>query len=521
MAGTEPKGKLTTGVEASADVGRKSGMARLRERGFRIAIDDLGAGYSGLTSFTRLAPDFVKLDMSLIRDVHKTPVKRTLVRFVTALCKDLGITVIAEGIEVVEERDTLVEPRLRSPAGLSARQTRSVLARGLPVSPLDRELQTRADFGHAPRTFPVGQTLARKSGALSPLSAADGKPPRIGTCEVYLALGTGGMATVYLGIHHGAHGFEKLVAVKQLLPEFRADPHYAAMLADEASVSAYTSHSCLRDVFDLGVAADGTTYLVMEFLVGEPLSRVRAAMRMQPDLLETKRHHRIAAHVIASCCEGVHAAHELSRGHAPLDVVHRDLTPENLFVLHDGTVRVTDFGIMRARTRRQWPSGEKLLKGKVGYMSPEYLRRAPYDRRTDVWSLGVVLWELLTGSRLFPQPRECDVAAAVLEGPIPPPSTERHAISRALDAIVARSVTRNVSGGRYKTADEMVQDLHAYLACEGVVGTWDVGAWLHQLRPDSLQSQTELIEAARLRRATPAPVEDDGRAERSVAARRA
>jgi serine/threonine-protein kinase len=118
----------------------------------------------------------------------------------------------------------------------------------------------------------------------------------------------------------------------------------------------------------------------------------------------------------------------------------------------------------------------------------------------------------LTGSRLFRKPRECDILAAVLEEPVPPPSTVRRGISRTLDAIVARSVTRNVEE-RYRTAEEMAQDLHAYLASEGVVGTWDVGAWLQQILPDSLRSQTALVESARLRRAAPAPEEDDGGAE--------
>jgi eukaryotic-like serine/threonine-protein kinase len=377
------------------------------------------------------------------------------------------------------------------------------------MSPLGCELPTLPDFTRSPRSSPPGPLRARTPEALVPLAASDGKVPRLGTCELYFELGTGGMATVYLGIHRGAHGFEKLVAVKRLLPRFRQDAQYVAMLADEASVSAYASHACLRDVFDLGVADDGTTYLVMEFLVGEPLSRVCAAMRAQPSLLGTTGHPRVAAHVIASCCEGIHAAHELSRGHAPLDVVHRDLTPENLFVLHDGTVRVTDFGIMHARMRRQRPTGETVLKGKASYMSPEYLQRAPYDRRSDVWTLGVVLWELLTGSRLFQRPRECDSLSAVLEAPIPPPSTVRRDVSRTLDAIVARSVTRDVED-RYRTAGEMAHDLHAYLASDGVVCTRDVGAWLQQIFPDSLRSQMARVESARLHRAGPAPEGEGG-----------
>jgi serine/threonine protein kinase len=336
-----------------------------------------------------------------------------------------------------------------------------------------------------------------------PVPPSQGNAVRLGSCELCFELATGGMATVYLGIHHGAHGFEKLVAVKRLLPGLCSDPDYIAMLADEAWVSSHAHHPCIRDVFDLRMAEDGTPYLVMEFLAGEPLSRVCGAMGGQLDLLQTTRHHRIVSRIIASYCHGIHTVHELSDRQAPLDVVHRDLTPQNLFALHDGTVRVTDFGIMRARVRRQRPSGQTVLKGKVAYMSPEYLARKPYDRRSDVWTLGVVFWELLTGYRLFRQRSETDSLTAVLSQPIRPPSDFSGNIDRRLDDIIKRAVTRNVDE-RYPTAHAMAQDLEAYLACTGgVVAPSDVGGWLRQILPDSLPTLTALVDAARGRGSPP------------------
>jgi serine/threonine protein kinase len=333
----------------------------------------------------------------------------------------------------------------------------------------------------------------------SPVPASRDRAVRVGTCELYFELATGGMATVFLGVHHGAHGFQKVVAVKRLLPGLSADPHFVAMLADEASVSSRANHPCIRDVFDLGVADDGTPYLVMEFLAGEPLSRVCIAMRDQPELLQTTRHHRVVSRIIASYCHGIHAAHELSDRHEPLGVVHRDLTPQNLFALHDGTVRVTDFGIMRARLRRQRPSGQTVLKGKFAYMSPEYLARRPYDRRSDVWTLGVVLWELLTGSRLFRKDNEADTLAAVTCETVPPPSTFAPSIDPRLDELVVKALVRNVDE-RYPTALEMAKDLEAYLASSGgEVGPSDIGAWLRQILPDSLPRLTALVEATRSR----------------------
>jgi serine/threonine protein kinase len=330
-------------------------------------------------------------------------------------------------------------------------------------------------------------------------SPSRGETVRVGSCELRFELGTGGMATVYLGIHRGAQGFEKVVAVKRLLPGLCADPYYIAMLADEAWVSSNANHPCIRDVFDLRMTDDGSPYLVMEFLAGEPLSNVCAGLRDQQDLLQTTRHHRVVSRIIASCCQGVHAAHELSDRQAPLEVVHRDLTPQNLFALHDGTVRVTDFGIMRARVRRQRPSGESTLKGKASYMSPEYLARKPYDRRSDVWTLGVVLWELLTGLRLFRKKSEVDTYAAIQSELVPPPSTFNCGVDRRLDRIVAKAMARDVDE-RYATAHEMAQNLEAYLAFSGsAVQPSDVGGWLRDILPDSRPTLSALVEATRTR----------------------
>jgi serine/threonine-protein kinase len=275
------------------------------------------------------------------------------------------------------------------------------------------------------------------------------------------------------------------------------------MLVDEASVSSNACHPCIREVFDLGVGEDGTPYLVMEFLAGEPLSRVCAAIRDRADILQKTRHHRVVARIIASCCQGIHAVHELTDRRAPLDVVHRDLTPQNLFALHDGTVRVTDFGIMRARVRRQRPSGETVLKGKAAYMSPEYLERRPYDRRSDVWTLGVVLWELLTGQRLFRRETEGDTFSAVLCQPIAPASTFASNVDARLDEIIARALSRDVEE-RYASAHDMAQKLEAYLACNGgAVGAPDVGAWLRNILPDSLPMLTSIVESTRNRAERP------------------
>jgi serine/threonine-protein kinase len=322
-----------------------------------------------------------------------------------------------------------------------------------------------------------------------------GEAVTLGSCKLSFELATGSTATVYLGVHHGAHGFEKVVAVKRLLPRFSTDADCVGMLAEEASVSAKACHPCIREVFDLGVAKDGAPYLVMAFLTGEPLTRVCAALSDRADLLHTVHHHRVAARIIASYCHGIQAVHGPSDGRSPIDVGHRDLTPRNLFALHDGTVRITDFGIMRARVRPQRPGGESALKGKTTYMSPEYLARKPCDHRRDVWTLGVVLWELLTGLRLFRKESERGTLRAVLRDPVLPPSVFFPSIDKRLDSIVAKAVTRDVDA-RYTSAHDMAQSLEAYLACSGgSVGALDVGTWLRQLLPSSLPTLSAIVDA--------------------------
>src|SRR5262249_27760194 len=158
-----------------------------------------------------------------------------------------------------------------------------------------------------------------------------------------------------------------------------------AMLLDEASISKRACHASVRAVHYCDTTEDGTPYLVMEFLMGEPLSRVFRSISARAPEAFPRRHQRVVAYVIASLCEGLHAVHEASGEGGALSVVHRDVTPSNLFALHDGSVRVTDFGIARARVRHQATTGN-VLKGKLPYMSPEYLGMRPYDRRSDVWS---------------------------------------------------------------------------------------------------------------------------------------
>jgi serine/threonine-protein kinase len=318
----------------------------------------------------------------------------------------------------------------------------------------------------------------------------------LGDCELVAEIAKGGMAKIFLAVQRGAEGFEKVVAVKKLLTEHGGNRDYVAMLVDEARVSAKVRHPLVRDVYQVGTAADGSPYLVMEFLMGEPLARVAGAMarpgrRTVRDLCHVAR-------VMAEVCEGLHAVHELTEDGRPLGLVHRDVTPQNLFLLHDGTVRVTDLGIVQGEGRRQESRGEA-LKGKLGYMSPEYLGQKPYDRRSDVWALGVVLWELSVGRRLFRRENDVAVLGAILDENIPLPSQARAGIDTRFDAIVLKALRRNPEE-RYATAAALANELATYVTKKSeTVSPRDLGSWLGALLPNSLPTLQKLMDSARHR----------------------
>ncbi|HEY6555867.1 MAG TPA: serine/threonine-protein kinase [Polyangiaceae bacterium] len=316
-----------------------------------------------------------------------------------------------------------------------------------------------------------------------------------GTYQLCFEIASGGLATVYLAVHHGSEDFEKVVAIKKLLPELSKTPASVAMLVDEARISARANHPYVRDVFDLCRAADGTHFVVMEFLQGEPLSSVCKALARRGQGAFPVNHSQAVARVVANLCEGLHAVHELTRGPGA-DVVHRDVTPHNLFVLHDGSVRLTDLGIVQAAGRRQH-TGRNTLKGKLAYMSPEYLSRAPYDRRSDIWAMGIVMWELLTGQRLFQGKHEAETLQAVFSGIITAPSQMRADVDARLDAIVLKALDRDMAR-RYRTAADFARALETYLQRQDdIVSSTEVASWLQELLPNSQAHLARLIELAR------------------------
>lgn len=300
-------------------------------------------------------------------------------------------------------------------------------------------------------------------------------------------IGAGGMATVHLGLQLGSAGLPRTVAIKRLYPQFVRDPELTTMLLDEARLAARIRHPNVVSTIDM-VSSGGELLLVMEYVHGEPLARLlRAATRdgsAPPP--------RIACAVLAGALHGLHAAHEATgEDGAPLGIVHRDVSPHNLLVGVDGVARVLDFGVAKAAGRAH-VTRDGQLKGKIAYMSPEQLAGDPLDRRADVYAAGVVLWETLTGERLFEgRGGEGLSILRLAQAGVEPPSTRRPGLPKAAEEITLRALSRDPAD-RFPTARAMALALEA----TGLpASTSEVGAWVTLIAGDALAQRAALIAA--------------------------
>jgi len=321
-------------------------------------------------------------------------------------------------------------------------------------------------------------------------------PEKIGRYQLCFELASGGMASVYLARAEGAPGFEKLVALKRIHPHLADEKDYVEMFLDEARIASRITHANVCSVFDFG-EAEGEYFIAMEYLVGEPLSRVQRRVVANADQRASALLPARMARVIAQACEGLHAAHELRDADGEsLDVVHRDVSAENLFVTYDGATQVVDFGIAHARQRVHHTEAGQ-VKGTFPYMAPEQMTAAVVDRRVDVWALGAVLWELLTLRTLFLRDTDVNTMYAVLSGEIRPPSDYRSDVPPELDEIVLKALQRSPHE-RWQSAREMGKALRRFLAKQDdLVGPAEIADWMEELFPGGESRKRQLMEIAR------------------------
>ncbi len=316
------------------------------------------------------------------------------------------------------------------------------------------------------------------------MSIDSDKPLIIGRYAIYDAIASGGMGTVHLARLMGPAGFSRTVAAKRLQPNLTSDPDFAAMLIDEARVAGRIRHPNVVSTLDV-VATKTDLLLVMEYIHGESLFRLSQAVEARGERIPLG----IVGTALIDALHGLHAAHEATDPQGrPLEVVHRDISPQNLMVGIDGITRVADFGIAKARGR--WHvTGDLSLKGKLAYMAPEQIELGEVSRATDVFAASIVLWELLTGRQLFAGRTDGQTVHNVMKAQIVPAGELVPGVPPQIDAILRRGLARDPLD-RYPTALDMATDLEA---CIEHVRAPEIGAWVQEVARESLAERAELL----------------------------
>jgi serine/threonine-protein kinase len=280
---------------------------------------------------------------------------------------------------------------------------------------------------------------------------------RFGKYLIVGELATGGMAEVFLGVHKGLEDFLKVVVIKRVLPHFNSNEDFVRMFVDEARLAARLDHPNIVRTYEFGEVA-GQYFTTMEYLPGEDLGKALNKLIARQQTMSV----HLAAGIVAQVCAGLHFAHQLTdTAGRPLNLVHRDINPANIIVTYGGEVKVIDFGVAKTNSNVKTIAGT--IKGKLAYMSPEQLLSRGVDQRSDVFSTGVVLWELLARRPLFVRDSEAATLYAIMNDPIPEPSRYRPDIPYELDAIVMRALARTPID-RFDSADEMRSALETFLA---------------------------------------------------------
>ncbi|MBX3276187.1 MAG: serine/threonine protein kinase [Sandaracinaceae bacterium] len=313
---------------------------------------------------------------------------------------------------------------------------------------MSRETPATPDATHEP----LGSSPAFE------VSKVEGRDRRLGRYELIYEIGHGGMANVFLARARGPAGFQRWFAIKRVHDQLAKNRDFVNMFLDEARIAAAIQHPNVAQVFDLG-EVDGRYFLAMEYLHGEPLTSLAtrfsvAVGRMPPGL---------AAYLVARAADGLHHAHEATDASGqPMNLVHRDVSPHNVFITYDGQVKLTDFGVAKAAGRiTHTETG--VVKGKLAYASPEQVKGAPLDRRSDLFALGVILWEISTGRRLFRGSTDAETLHRIYSGYRLSPSALVPGFPPELERIIDRALA-NDPDARYPTAQELARDLDRFLA---------------------------------------------------------
>jgi eukaryotic-like serine/threonine-protein kinase len=317
----------------------------------------------------------------------------------------------------------------------------------------------------------------------------------LGKYQVSFEIARGGMATVFLASTEGCRGVRRYVALKVLRKELARDQSFVDMFFDEAQIATQLQHPNVCAVLDFDVQ-DDVHFLALEYLSGQTLTKVLRELHAHSSNYSAEKQAGFVCRLVAEACEGLHAAHELTNARGePLNVVHRDVAPDNLFVTYDGFVKVLDFGVASA-THQSHHTATGLIKGKCSYIAPEVLKGNKPDRTADVWGLGVTAWEMLTHKKLFKGEHDVATFRAICTGQIPKPSDACPTVPAALDEIVMKAIKREPSE-RYRTAREFGRALHGWMVENKLnIGMAEVAETMAELFPGGREYSRKLFEVA-------------------------
>jgi serine/threonine-protein kinase len=327
--------------------------------------------------------------------------------------------------------------------------------------------------------------------APNPPRGGESLPRKLGKYTLVRKLATGGMAEVFLAIQRSVGGFEKLIVIKRILKSLDRDYAYVDMLLHEARIAATLSHSNIVQVFDVG-SVDGQYFIAMEHAHGEDLRTMVRQMKAR-GLVEFPLEHALS--IVLSVCAGLTYAHEKRDLEGrPLNIVHRDVSPQNIVVTFSGGVKVVDFGIAKSEAYATDDPDVGRLRGKIPYMSPEQARGEAVDWRSDIFSAGVILFELTTGRRLFKTGSEIETLKLICDGPYPSPSQICAGYPVALEAIVTRALARDRQY-RWQSAREMQAALEELVRVDRIpVSPVALSSLMRSLFEDKLLRHAEALQ---------------------------
>ena len=299
-------------------------------------------------------------------------------------------------------------------------------------------------------------------------------------------LESGGMAEVFRAESEGLQGFKKQVAIKRVLPHLSEKKKFISMFLDEARLSAHLTHSNCVQVFDIGVG-DNAYFIVMEFVDGANLKSIVESLRKQGKEFPVS----YAAFIALEICKGLSYAHELrDPSGQDLHIVHRDMSPPNVLITKYGEIKIVDFGLAKANSQLE-RSEPGIIKGKFSYLSPEAAMGQEVDARTDIFAVGIILWELLTGQRLFMGETDFQTVKKVQQAQVPSVSSINPQVPADLERILAKSLTRDPEA-RYRTARELGQDLSKFMFKLGTpVSSFDIAQIVQSVMKDRGKVKTK------------------------------